>query len=125
MKRVILDEGVPRKIARNLPGHDLTTVAAEGWAGVRNGNLLDLIERARFDAFITADKNMEYQQPELRRRPFAVLLLSTNHLPTIIPHVGLIAEALDTARPGSVTKVECGAFVPRRMRKPSSKPGPI
>ena len=81
MKRVILDEGVPKKIVRNLPGHEVTTVPAEGWAGTRNGKLLSLIERARFDVFVTADKNMEYQQPVLERRPFAVLLLSTNHLP--------------------------------------------
>ena len=120
MKRIILDEGVPRKIARNLPGHDVTTVPAEGWAGARNGKLLGLIERARFDVFVTADKNMEYQQPVLDCRPFAVLLLSTNHLPSIAPHVGKIVEALAAAQPGSLTKVDCGTFLPRRMRKPET-----
>jgi hypothetical protein len=79
-----------------------------------------LIERARFDVFVTADKNMEYQQAVLERRPFAVLLLSTNHLPPIIPHAGKIAEALDEALPGSLTKVDCGTFLPRRMRKPGT-----
>jgi hypothetical protein len=120
LKRIILDEGVPRKIARNLSGHDVTTVPAEGWAGARNGKLLGLIERARFDVFVTADKNMEYQQSVLERRPFAVLLLSTNHLPSIVPHIGKIAEALDAAQPGSLTKVDCGTFLPRRMRKPGT-----
>ncbi len=42
MKRVILDEGVPRRIVRYLPGHDVTTVPSEGWAGVRNGKLLGM-----------------------------------------------------------------------------------
>ena len=55
-----------------------------------------------------------------RGRLFAVLLLSTNHLPSFIPHVGKIAEALDAAQPGSLTKVDCGTFVPRRMRKPGT-----
>jgi hypothetical protein len=120
LKRIILDEGVPRKIARNFPGHDVTTVPAEGRAAARNGKLLGLIERARFDVFVTADKNMEYQQAVLERRPFAVLLLSTNHLPSIIPHVSKIAEALDAAQPGSLTEVDCGTFVPRRIRKPGT-----
>ena len=120
MKRIILDEGVPEKSPGTCPVIDVTTVPAEGWAGARNGKLLGLIERARFDVFVTADKNMEYQQPVLERRPFAVLLLSTNHLPSIVPHVAKIAEALDAARPGSLTKVDCGTFLPRRMRKPDA-----
>jgi hypothetical protein len=119
LKRVILDEGVPRNVARHLPGHDVTSVLAEGWSSVKNGKLLGLIERAHFDAFITNDKKME-AEGQLRRRPFATLLLSTNHWPSISPHVAKIAEALDACEPGSVTKVDCGTFVPRRLRKPET-----
>jgi hypothetical protein len=38
-----------------LPGYDTTTVPARGWASVKNGTLLSLIENAGFDAFITCD----------------------------------------------------------------------
>ena len=32
------------------------------WGGVKNGELLKLIEREGFDVFLTGDKNMENQQ---------------------------------------------------------------
>ncbi|HEX8430024.1 MAG TPA: hypothetical protein VF625_02010 [Longimicrobium sp.] len=30
-RRVLLDEMLPRLLARELPAHDVTTVAREGW----------------------------------------------------------------------------------------------
>jgi hypothetical protein len=94
LSRVILDEGVPRQVGDHLPRHSVTTVPIEGWASVKNGTLLALIEEAGFSAFISADKNLDTQQ-SLRGRPFATLLLSTNHWPSIRPNVGKIAAALD------------------------------
>lgn len=38
--RLLLDECVPRRLKRELPGHDVTTVSEAGWAGVKNGELL-------------------------------------------------------------------------------------
>lgn len=75
---MILDEGVPEPLGRHLPAHDVTSVGRLGWKGTRNGKLLAAIEAAGFEAFITNDKRMEYEQ-NLMRRSFAVLLLSTNH----------------------------------------------
>lgn len=114
--RTILDESVPEALAGHLPDHQVSTVKAEGWAGVKNGRLLVLIEAARFEAFITADKRMQFEET-LERRPFAVLLLSTNHRETLEPHYHKIAAALDTAEKGTLTKVECGRFVPHRFRR--------
>jgi hypothetical protein len=116
--KIILDEGVPKQVAGVLPDHEVTTVPDAGWASVKNGKLLALIEEAGYRAFITCDKNMEAQQPILRR-PFAILLLSTNHYPSMEPHTAEVAKAIETAEPGIVTKVECGRFVPRRFRKPA------
>jgi hypothetical protein len=118
LKRVILDEGVPRQVARHLPGYDVTTVPAEGWASVKNGMLLFQIEEAGFEVFITCDKNMEHQQHQLAQRPFAILLLSTNHWPTIIPRVNKISLALEESSPGIITKVDFGRFL-RRNRSES------
>jgi hypothetical protein len=70
LSRIILDEGVPRKIGDHLPRHSVTTVPIEGWAAVKNGKLLALIRPAGFSAFISADKNLETQQ-SLHGRPFA------------------------------------------------------
>lgn len=118
MTKVALDEGVPEQIADHLPGHDVQSVRQLGLKGTKNGKLLDAIEAGGFMAFITNDKRMEREQ-NLSRRPFAILLLSTNHWPTIEPNVAVIAAALDEAVPGTVRKVDCGAFVPRRFRKPT------
>jgi hypothetical protein len=52
--RVLLDECVPRGLRRELPGHEVKTVAEAGWAGVKNGELLQLAAR-QFDLFLTID----------------------------------------------------------------------
>jgi hypothetical protein len=117
--KVALDEGVPEGLIERLPGHDVQSVRQLGLRSIKNGELLAAITAAAFDAFITNDKKME-AEGQLRRRPFLVLLLSTNHWPSIIPHISKIAEALDAAVPGSITKVDCGSFIPRRMRKPKT-----
>jgi hypothetical protein len=113
--RVILDEGVPRQVAKYLADHDVQTVASQGWAGIVNGRLLTLIEGAAFEAFGTADKNIPSQQ-SIEGRPFAVLLLSCNHWPTMEPHVAKITASVDAAKPGMVRLVECGEF--RKRRRP-------
>ncbi len=114
--RLILDEGVPRQLARHLMGHDVTTVPEAGWSGIKNGVLLGLIERDGYGAFLSCDQNIPAQQSHLERRPFATLLLTTNHWPTMELHVSKIAEALNYCEPGQVEKIDCGTFVPRKFR---------
>ena len=117
--KAILDEGVPEALAGRLLGHDVSSVGLEGWKSIKNGKLLNLIEAAGFEAFITNDKRMEKEQ-SLHRRPFATLILSVPNWNIIRDRVADIQAALDVCEPGSVTKVDCGSFVPRRMRKPPS-----
>jgi hypothetical protein len=59
--RVLLDECVPRKLRRDLPGHDTRTVAEMGWSGTKNGPLLRRAAR-EFDVFVTVDQGIEYQR---------------------------------------------------------------
>lgn len=89
---------------------------SQGWLGVKNGRLLDLIEQAAFDAFLTNDKRMENEQ-NLMDRSFAVLVLSTNHWETLEPHVPEIISAIDRCQPGIASKINCGKFVPSKFRK--------
>jgi hypothetical protein len=70
--RIILDECLPKRLTKELPGHDARTVQQMGWGGISNGNLLALLG-GQFDAFITVDSNLAYQQcgravPALRDR---------------------------------------------------------
>ena len=57
--KLLLDECLPRKLKRGLPGHEVQTVPEMGWAGKENGDLPPLIGPL-FDAFITIDGNMRY-----------------------------------------------------------------
>ncbi len=86
--------------------------------GIKNSALLTLIERERFDVFLTGDKNMRNQQ-RLEDRPFAVLIMSAINWPVVRPHVQRISAALEDARPGTVNILDCGTFVPRPRRTSS------
>jgi predicted nuclease of predicted toxin-antitoxin system len=59
--RLLLDESVPQRLRRALPNHEVKTVVEMGWGGIKNGDLLALAAPS-FDAFITVDKNLPYQQ---------------------------------------------------------------
>lgn len=59
--RVLLDECLPRRLKRELPGHDVRTAPEMGWAGKSNGELLALAARD-FDVFLTTDRNLSFQQ---------------------------------------------------------------
>ncbi len=76
MKKIILDENIPLALRNSLSRHHVTTVQKEGWGGINNGELINLIE-GRFDIFITADKNLRYQQ-NLFRRLIAIIELPCN-----------------------------------------------
>jgi hypothetical protein len=59
--RVQLDECLPRRLTRELVGHDVRTAPEMGWASKRNGELLALAAD-EFDVFLTSDRNLSYQQ---------------------------------------------------------------
>ena len=102
--KVLVDECVPLKLVRLLTGHSFATAQQQGWGGFKNGRLLALAE-PEFDLFLTSDRNLQYQQ-NLKGRKIAVLLLSTNHWPTLKKHVPLVQAALDNIRPNEFVRVE-------------------
>ena len=74
--RVLLDECLPSRLKRVLPGHEVTTVSEAGWAGKTNGDLLGAAV-GQFDAFITIDKNLPAQQ-NLQRLEIGVVVLEAH-----------------------------------------------
>jgi predicted nuclease of predicted toxin-antitoxin system len=99
--RLLLDECVPARLKRALPTHHVSTVPQEGWSGVKNGKLLALAATA-FDAFITVDKNLPYQQ-NTSTLPVSVFVLDaiSNELPYLLPLVPNLEAALSNHIPGS------------------------
>ncbi len=72
--KVLLDECLPKRLERELLGHDLTRVQEMGWAGIKNGALISSIQASGFEVFVTIDGNLEHQQ-NLRTINFAVIVL--------------------------------------------------
>ncbi len=102
---LLLDECLPRKLKRALPGHYVRTVPEMGWAGVENGELLPLIE-SKFEAFITIDGNMRYQQ-NMSGRSFALVVLSAwdNTIETLLPLMPQVLAALPSVVPSQIVKI--------------------
>ena len=77
---------------------DVRTVQQMGWAGVKNGLLL---RRAQdeFDLFLTADKNLRYQQ-NLKGRRLAILVLPSNRLRVLRHMIADIEAAIAQVVPG-------------------------
>ena len=71
--RILLDESLPIELRSEIPGHDVRHVREIGWSGLKNGELLRRAT-ALFDAFLTADQNLQYQQ-NLARLPVSVVVL--------------------------------------------------
>ena len=59
--KILLDECLPKKLKREIINHQVITVPEQGWAGIKNGELLKLASEI-FDVFITADPNLTSQQ---------------------------------------------------------------
>ncbi len=61
--KLLLDENMPRPLASAFPqSFTVRTVQQMGWASIGNGRLLSLAADQEFDALITVDRGMEYQQ---------------------------------------------------------------
>ena len=78
---------------RLLSGHSCSTVQGKGWAGIKNGDLLQRAE-GEFDLFITSDQNIRYQQ-NLVGRSIAILELSTNDINRIEAASMLVEDAIE------------------------------
>ena len=101
--RIILDENLPKPLKGIFPNHSVTTVQEQGLAGTVNGALLARLE-GQFDIFITADKNLRYQQ-NLSGRQLAILELPTNRLPLLRPLFPRIAAAVDSIPPSAYVQL--------------------
>ena len=92
--RILLDESLPHDLVALISGHEVSTVSDEGWKSVKNGKLLTLAA-TKFDVFITADRNLEFQQ-NVAELPLAVVVLIArkNRIQDLEPLLPELAAAL-------------------------------
>ena len=96
--RILLDQGTPASLRHELTGHGVSTAYEKGWAALKNGELLKAAE-AEFEALVTTDKNLRYQQ-NLAGRKLAILVLPTTSWPKIQLHIAEVVAAVNQLRPG-------------------------
>ena len=103
--RVLLDECVPRRLRRELPGHAVRTVAEMGWAGTRNGLLLGRAA-AVFDVFLTVDQGIEFQQ-HLIGVDLAVVVMAarSNSIDDLRPLVPRVLAAIPSTPAGQIAVI--------------------
>jgi Domain of unknown function (DUF5615) len=101
--KILLDECTPRVVKKRLPALDIATVQDAGWGGLKNGDLLAAAD-ARFDVFITTDKNLRHQQ-NLTKYRLAIVLLPSNQVPVVEKLIPAIVSALATVQPGDFIEV--------------------
>src|SRR6478736_976425 len=64
--RLLLDENLPKRLKLDFPEHEIFTVCDMRWEGIKNGPLLQLLIENSFNALLTYDKNLQYQQNFLK-----------------------------------------------------------
>ena len=104
--KLLLDENLPHQMRLELPGHEVYTAAYMNWGGVENGQLLRLAADGRFDALITSDRGMEYEQ-NVGALPIAVVvvLAKANTIEAIRPLIGDLMAALAGIHPCQFVKL--------------------
>ena len=100
--RILLDNNVNQRLASLLFGHEVVHVRMVGMDKLRNGDLVASAEAAGFEALVTCDKNMAYQQNIAGRRIRIVVLNSRRiTLPHIAPLAPKALEALEESVAGT------------------------
>jgi hypothetical protein len=94
--RILFDQGTLVPLRKLLIGHGVSTAFEMSWSELDNG--------ASFDAFITTDQSLRYQQ-NLSGRRIAILVLPTTSWPRIEEQASRIAEALARLRPGGYVEL--------------------
>ena len=103
--KILLDECVDQRLAEDITGHDVKTVKQMGWKSKQNGELLTLAA-SHFEAFVTTDRNLSFQQ-NLPRFDIAVVVLTarTNRLSDLRPIIPALLKVLPFVKKGEVREI--------------------
>ena len=103
--KILFDANTPAPLARFLRGHEVVRSDELGWQGLENGALLDAAENAGFDLLLTCDQNVVHQQ-NFSSRKLALVVLSSNHWPTLRRVAARIASTVDFVQTGQIVRVD-------------------
>jgi hypothetical protein len=89
--RVLFDQATPVPIRAYLDQHEVSTAFQQGWATLKNGDLLTAAEGAGFDVLLTTDKNLRYQQ-NLAAEKSPSLFLGCSNGPNYAPTFNVLLK---------------------------------
>jgi hypothetical protein len=92
--RLLFDQGAPVPLRTLLTRHEVSTVYELGWSLLENGALLRKAEAAGYEALISTDQNLRYQQ-NLPDRRIAIAILMTTSWPRIARYASHVIVRID------------------------------
>lgn len=98
-----------QKVRLLLAPHKTATVGYLGWAGIKNGNLLDAAEAAGFDVLLTGDQSLAREQ-DLSGRKIAVVAVTAISFTMVKAGISKIMVAIEAATRGQYVVVDIGRF---------------
>ena len=105
--KILFDQGTPAPLRRALVGHVILTAFEQGWSNLQNGDLIDVAQTNGFEALITTDQNLKYQQ-NLSDRKLAIVVLPTTSWPKIQKHLVKVSVAINLLKPGEYRELSFG-----------------
>ena len=105
--KILPDERLPTKLSEFFgTDHEIFTVRDMKWLGKKNGELLRLVIENNFEVFVTADRNLPYQQ-NLKAITFILAILCgvNNRQETYINLIPKLLELLKTSKSPGVIQV--------------------
>lgn len=104
--RLLLDENLPHRLRSEIVGHEVVTTAYLGWVGVKNGELLRRAADADFDALISNDRGLEYEQ-NVATLPLAIVVLNaeSNTIESLRLLLPKLQVALTQLRPRELVSI--------------------
>ncbi len=104
--RILLDESVPRALGFLIQGHFVRTAQTAGFAGLLNGELLAAMKSAEFDALVTFDQNLPYQQNANLPVTVIVLIAPNSRVEAALKFAPLILSALVDLNAGQLLRLQ-------------------
>jgi PIN like domain len=104
--RILLDECAPRRLRRELPGHDVRTVQEMGWSGKKNGDLVRLMAGQSFELLLTVDQSIRHQRNLQGSGVAVIVLIAVSNRPAdLVPLMPSAVAVLGSIKPGEVVEI--------------------
>jgi hypothetical protein len=103
--KVLLDESVPRALGFELVDHFVRTAQSQGFSTLSNGKLMQAMLDKGFEALVTFDQNLPYQQNEKLPVAVIVLVAPNNRVETALGFVPQLLAVLAHLKMGQLIKI--------------------